>query len=550
MTNERFALSSYTEYMMNKRHVHINIWLVSLAFLVYSLSFAFGVPASTASPNNLKDIANSYAKQQIRALQEAGIIAGDEHGYFHPTRPVTRAEFITMLTKTLGIKPVYSNVPAYTDVPKNSWAYGYVQAAAGLNIANGITPSTFAPKRTISREEVAAFLVRALEQSISASANPPVKDANAISSWARNSVSHAISKKWLVGYNGYFRPKHAMSKEETAVVLHRILESIKKQNVAPKPMVSLGWQYYSDTQEYIEEVKRSGVNTLSPRWYFLQKDGTISDATDPTLIKWAHANGKKVWPLFGNKFDTEATHAMLSSPTKRKVAIQTLISFVDKYKLDGINIDFEGFYPEDRDYFTLFIQELATALHAKGAVVSVDIPPDSNSDWSDPFDFAKLAKHADYLVLMAYEEHWSGGPKAGSVASLPWLQKVITDLLDEIPAQKLVVGLPFYTRDWYYANGALKSTDISIPQSYQLLSQYRAWTVWDDSIGQYRSTYQKQGITHNIWLEESRSMGLKILASLQWQIGGFAYWYIGSESPDMWTAIQNSITLKHVRDKL
>ncbi|AWX56045.1 glycosyl hydrolase [Brevibacillus brevis] len=542
------VLSPYTGCMMKKQNIHI--WLVSFAFLVYGLSFAIGVPASTASTKNLKDIANSYAKEQIRSLQAAGVIAGDENGYFHPTRPVTRAEFVAMLTRTLGMKPVASNVAAYSDVPKSSWAYGYVQAAAGLNIANGIGPTTFAPKRTISREEAAAFLVRALEQSISPSYQLPVKDANAISSWARASVSHAMQKKWLVGYNGYFRPTQALSREETAVILYRIQENLKKQNVTAKPLVSLGWQYQSTTEEFIAQVKKSGVNTLSPRWYFLQKDGTISDSTDTSLVQWAHANGKQIWPLFGNKFDPAATHTMLSDPNKRKAAVQKLTSFIDKYQLDGINIDFEGFSPADRNNFTLFIQELATALHAKGAVLSVDIPPDGDSDWSDPFDFAKLAKHADYLVVMAYEEHWVGGSQAGSVASLPWFTKVITDLLDEVPTQKLIAGMPLYTRDWYQSNGTLKSTDISIPQSYQLLSQYRAKTVWDDKVGQYRSTYQKQGVTHTIWLEESRSIGLKAQASLQWQIGGLAYWYIGSESTDMWTAIANSITLKHAREKL
>lgn len=309
---------------MKKQNIHI--WLVSLAFLVYGLSFAMGVPSSTASTKNLKDIANSYAKEQIRSLHAAGVIAGDENGYFHPTRPVTRAEFVAMLTRTLGIKPVASNVAAYSDVPKNSWAYGYVQAAAGLNIANGIGPTTFAPKRTISREEAAAFLVRALETSISPSYQLPVKDANAISSWARPSVSHAMQKKWLVGYNGYFRPTQALSREETAVILHRIQENLKKQNIKAKPLVSLGWQYQSTTEEFIAQVKKSGVNTLSPRWYFLQKDGTISDFTDASLVHWAHANGKQVWPLFGNKFDPAATHAMLSDPKKRKAAVQKLSS--------------------------------------------------------------------------------------------------------------------------------------------------------------------------------------------------------------------------------
>lgn len=534
--------------MIKKQNIHI--WLVSLAFLTYCLTLAVGVPASTASTNSLKDIANSYAKEQIRSLQKAGVIAGDENGYFHPTRPVTRAEFVAMLTRTLGIQPVAGNIAAYADVPKNSWAYGSVQAVAALGIANGISPTAFGPKRTISREEAAAFLVRALEQNVSAQATLAVQDAASVSGWAKASVAKAIQKKWLVGYQGSFRPQKALSREETAVILQRISDELKTQSAAAKPLISLGWQYQSTTDEFIAQVKKSGVNTLSPRWYFLQKDGTVSDLSDAALIHWAHANGKQVWPLFGNRFDSAATHAALADAAKRKAIVQKLSAYVDKYQLDGINVDFEGFSPADRNNFTLFIQELSAALHAKGAVVSVDIPPDTKTDWSEPYDFAKLAKSADYLVVMAYEEHWVGGPKAGSVASLPWLKKVIVDLLDKVPAQKLIVGLPLYTRDWYQAKGSLQSTDLTIPASYQLLSQYRASTVWDASIGQYRSTYQKQGVTHTIWLEESRSMGLKVQASLEWQIPGLAYWYVGSESTDMWTAIANAIKLKQVRAKL
>lgn len=534
--------------MTTKKRIHIGF--VSLVFLMYGLSLAIGVPASTASTSNLRDIANSYAKPQIQSLHEAGVIAGDENGYFHPTQPVTRAEFVTMLSRTLGLKPFSGNIVSYTDVPKSSWAYGYVQAAAALNIANGIGPSTFAPKRTISREEAAAFLVRALEQNASSTTSLSVKDAKSVSSWARNSVSRAMQNKWLVGYQGYFRPGAALSRQETAVILQRIMDDLNEQKTSAKPLVSLGWQYQSTTEEFIAQVKKSGVNTLSPRWYFLQKDGTVSDLSDASLIHWAHANGKEVWALFGNKFDSAATHAALSNAATRKAIVQKLSGYIDKYQLDGINVDFEGFAPADRNNFTLFIQELATALHAKGVVLSVDIPPDSGTDWSEPYDFAKLAKYADYLVLMAYEEHWVGGTKSGSVASLPWMKNIVADLLDEVPAQKLIVGMPLYTRDWYQASGKLQSVDLSIPQSYQLISQYKATTKWDESVGQYRSTYKKQGVTHTIWLEESRSMGLKVQASLQWQIGGLAYWYIGSESTDMWTAIANSITLKQARGKL
>jgi len=533
---------------MKKQKLHM--WMMSLMMLTYGLTLAIGVPASTASTLNLRDISNSYAVSQIRTLNTAGIISGDENGYFHPKQPVTRAEFVAMLNRTIGIKPVASNTASYTDVLKSTWAYGDIQAASALELVNGTSSNTFSPARTITREEAATMLVRALKEKPATNASLSLKDVYAISTWALPSVRDAVSSGWLAGYNGYFRPKDALSREETAVILYRIYNLLKAQPVAAKSMVSLGWQYESTTAEFINQVKNSSVNTLSPRWFFLQRDGSITDQTDASLITWAKKNGKKVWPLFGNRFDSAATHAILSDPAKRKTVVQTMSGFVQKYQLDGINIDFESFLPSDRDNFTMFIKELATALHQKGAVVSVDVPPNTDSDWSDPYDYGKLAEYADYIILMAYEEHWVGSHEAGSVASLPWLKKTITRLLHDIAPERLIVGLPLYTRDWYYAQGGLQSTDLSLPTSYSLLSRYGGKSKWEETLGQYVSNYQKEGVTHTIWLEESRSLGLKVKASLDLQVGGFAYWYIGSESTDVWAAINNSILLKQTRKRL
>ncbi|MFD2371665.1 glycosyl hydrolase family 18 protein [Brevibacillus sp. GCM10020057] len=533
---------------MKKQHIHI--WLVSIVLLTYCFTLGVGVPSSTASSGSLRDISDSYAHEQIRSLQEAGIISGDENGYFHPANSVTRAEFVAMLARTLGIKPVSGTVPSFADVPKSSWAYGYIQAAVSLNLASGTSATTFSPSRTISRQEAAAFLARALGLSLSSSPTLSVNDASAISGWARPSVSAVMKKQWLVGYQGSFRPTSPLSREETAVILKRILDELGAQAVSAKPLVSLGWQYQSTTQEFIAQVQKAGINTLSPRWYFLQKDGTVSDNSDASLVHWAQQNGKEVWPLFGNRFDPAATHTMLSDKAKRTAVIGKIGAFIDEYHLDGINVDFEGFNPGDRDNFTAFIKELAAALHAKNASLSVDVPPDTGTDWSEPFDYAKLAAYADYLVVMAYEEHWVGSSQAGSVASLPWFADVIKGVLDDVPAQKLIVGMPLYTRDWYQSGGKLVSTDISIPQSYQLISQYKATTKWDTATQQYRSTYKKQGATHTMWLEESRSLGLKAQVSLNSQIGGLAYWYIGSESTDVWTSIANSVALKQARSKM
>ena len=535
--------------MMKKHTIHKP--LTSLLLFACSLVLIFGLPISSATGYELRDIADSYASEHISSLYNAGIVSGDENGFFHPTRAVTRAEFVAMLNRTLGVETLQSSIAAYSDVPKSSWAYGEIQAASSLGMVNGTSSYAFSPKRSISREEAAAILVRALSSnSKGTSSASSLKDAHRISSWALPAVNEVIRRGWMTGYQGYFRPSDSLTREETAVIFQRIYTVLGQQkNTASKP-ISLGWQYQSTTQQFIQQVKNSNVSTLSPRWFFLQSDGSVSDSADASLVKWAHDNGKDVWPLFGNKFDSATTHAILSDDDKRWNMVQTIASYADKYDLDGINVDFEGFSAADRDYFTAFIRELEAALRESGAVVSVDVPPDTGTDWSDPFDYGKLADYADYLVVMAYDQHWSGAPTAGSVSTLPWMEGVVDELLEEIPARQLIVGLPFYTREWYTSSGQVKSNDLSLPASYQMIANYNGSIWWNGSLGQYVATYKKQGVKYTVWLEDARSLGLKTMSSLNRQVAGFAYWYVGSQSQDVWTAMNNSIALQNARKKL
>ena len=114
-------------------------------------------------------------------------------------------------------------------------------------------------------------------------------------------------------------------------------------------------------------------------------------------------------------------------------------------------------------------------------------------------------------------------------------------------SRKLIVGLPLYTRDWYQSNGKWLSADLTIPQSYQLATASGASIRWDSTLGQYRVSYRKNGVSHTIWMEESRSIGRKVETSLNWPVAGFAFWYVGSPVPDIWTAVSNAITLQQVR---
>ncbi|WKL01349.1 glycosyl hydrolase family 18 protein [Paenibacillus amylolyticus] len=190
----------------------------------------------------------------------------------------------------------------------------------------------------------------------------------------------------------------------------------------------------------------------------------VTDHADPALISWASATNRQLWPLLGNRSDSALTHQMLSSSANRAAVISQVAAYVKTYKLDGINVDFENVDPADREGLTAFVTSLTATLHALGAVVSVDVSPDLGTDWTDAFDYAKLGAVSDYMVLMGYEEHWNGDPKAGSVASLPWVEKALDTMLSEVVRAKTILALPLYTRDWSSVNPATSSWDITLSE--------------------------------------------------------------------------------------
>lgn len=493
------------------------------------------------------DIAASYAQDAMIRLHADGVMKGTSPTLFSPNRSITRAEFMTTLIRIFRVEPAASAVPAYRDVPKSAWYYGTIQAATELGLTEGMGNGLFKPDQPLTRQEAAAWLVRALKQTPSSAGGVRTgyKDEAAIAVWAKPYIGSVSQLGLMQGSGGMFYPAQAITRQETAVILDRLLQDNRwteamAASANPAP-IQIGWQYGQSTEAYQKSILQSSVNVLAPRWYFLEKTGKISDSSVPSLVTWAKNNDKQVWAMVGNRFDQETTHKLLASSSMSSNAIQSLKSYVQKYGLDGINVDFENVAGSDRDLFTSFIAKLAKELHSVSAVLSVDLPPDLGSDWSDAYNYAELAKSADYLVLMAYDEHWSGYT-AGSVASLGWVGKHLDKLLAKVPADRLILGMPLYTRDWSLSSSGatLSSEDLSLPEQNTRATQYGGMPKWDDAVGQYTLEYRKNGTRHKIWLEDARSLSEKYRLGARYGIAGYAYWHIGGESPDVWTSLKNA----------
>lgn len=316
------------------------------------------------------------------------------------------------------------------------------------------------------------------------------------------------------------------------------------QNKGVKGKVNLVWhQVFNMTangsiKERMAQTK--GVNVISPTWFHItDTEGTVSSLADLSYVKWAKQNGYQVWPLFSNSFDKPITHAVLSSTEKREKVIRQILAFVDLYELDGINIDFEEVPKEDGPAFVQFVKEISLYLKQRGVIVSVDmyVP----KPWTEHYGRAEIGKYIDYLIIMGYDEHWSTSPVSGSVASLGFVQEGVSATLESLPAHKVVLGLPFYTRLWKEVGEGEKpkvtSKAYGMTYSKQLLIDKGAKIEWDGQAAQYYGEYKEGDATYKMWLEDKRSLEQKLNVAKGYQLAGVAGWKLGLESEEAWEAI-------------
>lgn len=237
-------------------------------------------------------------------------------------------------------------------------------------------------------------------------------------------------------------------------------EPVPTPEPAPsKEKIRLAWDYEASLTNVDKPSSQTGYNVVSPAWYYVTGDASNPSGIDintsmanQAYVDKAHKNGYKVWALFSDihdKYQPTRTAAIFNNPTKEDVMIQKLVNDVVAKNIDGVNIDFEGMGKSNRDHFTKFVQKLSTALKAKDKMVSVDVTGyAANSPWSECYDRVALGKIVDYMAFMAYDEHWATSPTAGSVASLGWVENHLKKMVTEVPKEKILLGVPFYTRDW------------------------------------------------------------------------------------------------------
>lgn len=316
--------------------------------------------------------------------------------------------------------------------------------------------------------------------------------------------------------------------------------------------VNLVWDYYSEVASAPDRtgVTMDGVNVVSPAFFHLNTNGELTEnvgQAGEAYIEWAHSNGYKVWPMIQNAGNgmINVTSDIMNDYNKRQNLINKIVTYCVKYKLDGINVDFENMKQEDKDMYSRFIIELTPRLKDMGVVVSVDVTaPDGSETWSMCFDRNVIGDVADYIVFMAYDQYGTSSNKSGTTAGYDWVNVSLNKFLktEEIESDKIILAIPLYTRLWTEDSSGkvVKQTTVSLKNIDKVIPS-DAEKQWDDNLKQYYVEYQDGSYTKKMWIEDEKSLKEKIDLIKNNNLAGVASWEKGMETDNFWTFLKESL---------
>lgn len=308
--------------------------------------------------------------------------------------------------------------------------------------------------------------------------------------------------------------------------------------------VRLGWHQITRAEangNLAVVTKNAGaMNVIAPTWYrVVDAEGGISSLSDAAYVQQAHDMGLLVWALVDN-FDTSVDFLeLLSSTSARRRLIDGLVSDVRAVGADGINLDFEALSAKCGPHYVQLIKELSVVCHEEGLALSVDnyVPASYNRF----YDLKTQGRYVDYVIIMAYDEHYSGSPEAGSVSSIGFVQEALRNTLEKVNRERIVMGIPFYTRLWKETeeNGTIRLTSeaMTMEQAENVLLQNGVTAEWNSETAQYYAEYTHNGVTYKVWLEDSASLEEKLRVIADGETAGMAAWRLGFEKEGIWELI-------------
>lgn len=350
------------------------------------------------------------------------------------------------------------------------------------------------------------------------------------------------------GYTGYV--KNNRLKDVATTVRETIYTGPEYTSRKLDGKVNLIWHQinYPEMNSQLAEdtAAMTGVNVISPTWYFLKDNsGEIDSYASADYVKEAHEKGLQVWALISNFSPDVSTTALLASRPARQKVQNYLIAQAQELGFDGINIDFEGIAQEAGYSYVQFMRELSILCRKNSIFLSVDVPVPM--DFSKHYDRKELGVVCDYVIMMGYDEHYAGSDLVGSVASMDFEITGLQNMLTEVSKEKLVSAIPFYTRLWYtktLEDGTTEVTSeaLGMTRAKEILAENGVTTVYDEAAGQqYGEWTDAEGRFCQIWIEDEDSVAKRASLVKEYEAGGIAAWVLGNEEDWVWTVISENI---------
>lgn len=340
-------------------------------------------------------------------------------------------------------------------------------------------------------------------------------------------IGYARTKK--LGEAEQKKYKHSFEKEEFSHILK-------------EEKINMGWHQVTtkDANRTVSDVisKTKGLNVISPTWFYLNdNEGGLMNLASKEYVDYCHSQGVEVWALVSNLENKEVdTTNVLTHTSKRTNMVNQLIAAAIQYDFDGINVDFEAIETEAGEGYIQFIRELSLKCENNGIILSVDnyVP----TEYTAFYNRSEQANFADYVIIMGYDETPANSDVAGSVASLGFVEKGIQDTLTEVPKEKVINAMPFYTRFWKTnGDGEVSQETLGMNSADAKAVNNEVEPVWDETTQQYYLELEYEGSIYQMWMEEERSIEEKLKLIKQYELAGVASWKLGLERAGIWDII-------------
>lgn len=345
------------------------------------------------------------------------------------------------------------------------------------------------------------------------------------------------------GYTGYIQTEDI---SEPEAIEARTAKKDSYERITRDHKINLVWHQSTSTEsnDAMAEMtaEMTGVNVISPTWFSVTDGtGTISSLASADYVKLTHDAGREVWGLIDNFNEAFDETTDLAYASVRSRIIEQLLAEAASCGMDGINVDFENLKEAGIPHYLQFLRELTSAAHAQNLVVSVDTPvPQAYTMY---YQRGEQARFVDYMIVMAYDEHFAGSEEAGSVSSLPFVQQAVEEMTRVMPADQVICGIPFYTRVWTekFGQSAITSEVLGMDGAKNYAKENQMTETWDASLGQNVATVETSDARYTIWMEDEQSMEEKLKVIQSADLAGVAEWKLGFECADVWSLISEYI---------